>query len=87
MFDSKIFDDIAKKLSDVLPDSMHDLKKDLEKNFRSVLQSAFSKLDLVTREEFDVQVKVLSKTRLKLEDLADKVSEMEAEKKHKKRND
>lgn len=83
MFDSKFFEDIAKKLSDVLPESMHGMRKDLQKNFRSILQGAFSKLDLVTREEFDVQVKVLNKTRLKLEDLIDQVEQLE-EKKSKK---
>lgn len=86
MLDSKFFEDIAKKLSDVLPDSVHGMRKDLQKNFHSILQAAFSKLDLVTREEFDVQVKVLSKTRLKLEDLIEQVAELEA-KKHKKKGE
>lgn len=84
MFDSKFFDALSKKLTDVVPDSLRDVKKDLEKNFRSVLQSAFSKLDLVTRDEFDVQTKVLSKTRLKLEELAEQVAKLEEEKKKKK---
>lgn len=84
MFDSKFFDALSKKLTDVLPDSFHDAKKDLEKNFHSILQSAFSKLDLVTRDEFDVQTKVLSKTRLKLDNLAEHVAKLEAEKKKKK---
>ncbi len=83
MFDSQFLDDIAKKLSDVLPDSVHGLKKDLQKNFNSILQGAFAKLDLVTREEFDVQVKVLNRTRLKLEDLIEQVEQLE-EKKSKK---
>ncbi len=87
MFDSKFFDALSKKLTDVLPDSFHDAKKDLEKNFHSVLQSAFSKLDLVTRDEFDVQTKVLSKTRLKLEELAEKIEELEEEKKKKKKGE
>lgn len=84
MFDSKFFEDIAKKLSDVLPDNVHGMKKDLQKNFHSILQGAFSKLDLVTREEFDVQVKVLRKTRLKLEDLIEQVEELEKKKAKKK---
>lgn len=84
MFDSKIFDDIAKKLSDALPDSVQGMRKDLQKNFHSILQGAFSKLDLVTREEFDVQVKVLSKTRLKLEGLIDQVAQLEEKKPKKK---
>ncbi|MCD6046026.1 MAG: uncharacterized protein K0R48_1189 [Gammaproteobacteria bacterium] len=85
MFDSKFFEALSKKLSDVLPDSLHGVKKDLEKNFHSVLQSAFAKLDLVTRDEFDVQIKVLSKTRLKLENLIEQVAKLEEEKKHKKK--
>ncbi len=83
MFDSKFFETLSKKLSAVLPDSLRDAKKDLEKNFHSVLQSAFSKLDLVTRDEFDVQTKVLTKTRLKLEELAKQVAKLEEEKKKK----
>lgn len=81
MLDSKFFETLSKKLSAVLPDSLHDAKKDLENNFRSVLQGAFAKLDLVTREEFDVQAKVLSKTRLKLEELAEQVKKLEEKKK------
>ncbi len=84
MFDSKFFEVLSKKLCAVLPDSLRDVKKDLEKNFHSVLQSAFSKLDLVTRHEFDVQTKVLSKTRLKLEALAEQVSKLEEKKQKKK---
>lgn len=80
MFDTQFLDDIAKKLSDVLPDSVHGLKKDLQKNFNSILQGAFAKLDLVTREEFDVQVKVLNRTRLKLEDLIEQVEQLEEKK-------
>jgi ubiquinone biosynthesis accessory factor UbiK len=81
MFDSKFFDALSKKLTDILPDSLHEVKQDLEKNFRSVLQSTFSKLDLVTREEFDVQTKVLNKTRLKLEELSEQIAQLEAKKK------
>jgi ubiquinone biosynthesis accessory factor UbiK len=53
------------------------LKEDLEKNFHAVLQSALSKLDLVTREEFEVQKLVLTKTRAKLEDLEKRVAALE----------
>ena len=78
MFDPKAFDEIAKKLSDVLPPGLHDLQADMEKNFKSVLQSALDKLDLVTREEFDVQSQVLGRTRQKLEALEKQVAELEA---------
>ena len=51
--------------------------KDLEKNFRGMMSSAFSRLDLVTREEFDVQREVLARTRAKLEALEAKLAELE----------
>jgi ubiquinone biosynthesis accessory factor UbiK len=66
MFDTKFIDDTVKRLSESLPPGLSKFKKDLEKNFRAILQSMFTKLDLVTREEFDVQKKVLTKTRSKL---------------------
>lgn len=62
--------DIAAKLCASLPSHLKNVKKDVEKNFQAVLKSAFSKLDLVTREEFDAQTKVLARTRQKIEALA-----------------
>jgi BMFP domain-containing protein YqiC len=78
MFDPKVFDDLAKKLSDAVPPSLKQVKDDMEKNFRAILQSAFAKLDLVTREEFDIQVAVLAKTREKLEALDVKLQQFES---------
>ncbi|MBB71836.1 MAG: hypothetical protein CMF50_05505 [Legionellales bacterium] len=78
MFDPKVFDDIAKKLTDALPPGLKDAKQDMENNFRSILQSCFAKLDLVTREEFDTQAAVLAKTRQKLEQLEVEVKKIEA---------
>lgn len=80
MFDPKIFDDIAKKLSAALPKGVRDLEKDLEKKFRSILQSTFSKLDLVTRKEFDAQTKVLKRTREKVDAMEKKIKAMETKK-------
>ena len=77
MFDPKSIDDIATRLSDAIPPGFSSLKEDMEKNFRAILQSAFAKMDLVTREEFEVQKGVLAKTRTKLEDLEKRVAEME----------
>ena len=51
--------------------------KDLEKNVRSLMTQGFQKMDLVTREEFDLQTQVLSKTRAKLEELETKVTALE----------
>lgn len=69
MLDPKLTDKLAKCLQDSVPPGMRDLYKDMEKNMHAVLQSFFSKLDLVTREEFDAQTNVLLKTRRKLEAL------------------
>ncbi len=66
MFDTKFIDDTVKRLSESLPPGLNKFKKDLEKNFRAILQSMLTKLDLITREEFDIQKKVLTKTRNKL---------------------
>lgn len=77
MFDPKSIDDIASRLADSIPSGLQNLKEDLDKNFHAVLQSALGKLDLVTREEFEVQKAVLAKTRSKLEDLEKRVAELE----------
>jgi BMFP domain-containing protein YqiC len=61
MFDPKSIDDIASRLSDAIPPGLNNFKEDLEKNFRAILQSALGKMDLVTREEFEVQKGVLAK--------------------------
>ena len=75
--DPKILDDLARKLADAVPPGLRELKADLEKNFRGVLQGALGKLDLVTREEFDVQAAVLLRTRDKLEELSQRLAELE----------
>lgn len=77
MFDTKTIDDIASRLAGAVPPGLNTLKEDLEKNIHAILQSVLGKLDLVTREEFEVQKMVLAKTRSKLEDLEKRVSEME----------
>ena len=77
MFDSKTIDDMANKLAGVIPPALHTIKDDLEKTFRAVLQSALGKMDLVTREEFEVQKLVLAKTRTNLETLEKRVEALE----------
>ncbi|OGO95066.1 MAG: hypothetical protein A3F10_00575 [Coxiella sp. RIFCSPHIGHO2_12_FULL_42_15] len=77
MIDPKSMNDIVQRLVDALPKGLTNLPKDLEQNFRSVLHSAFNKMDLVTREEFDAQTKVLHRTREKLEQLEKKIQHME----------
>lgn len=72
MFNPKHINDIVSRLLGSIPPGVRNLPKDLEKNFKSVLQQSFKKMDFVTREEFDVQVKVLERTRKKLEALEEK---------------
>lgn len=67
MIDLKSIDDLARRLSDLIPADLKDARADMEQHFRATLQSGLSKLDLVTREEFDVQRAVLLRTREKLE--------------------
>ena len=78
MVDTGKLDELARKLLDALPGSVRDLRADVERNFRSALQSGFAKMDLVTREEFDVQAAVLARTRAKLESLEKQVAALEA---------
>jgi len=77
MFDPKSIDDIANRLAGAIPPGLNHLKEDMEKNFHAILQAALAKLDLVTREEFEVQKLVLAKTRSKLEELEKRVAQME----------
>ncbi len=77
MFDPKSIDDITNRLADAIPPGLSHFKEDMEKNFHGILQGALGKLDLVTREEFEVQKAVLAKTRSKLEALEKIVSELE----------
>ena len=78
MFDPKQLDDLTDRLVGLLPKGVVDMQKDVEKNVRSMLQSTFAKMDLVTREEFDVQTAVLARTREKLEKLEKQIAELES---------
>ena len=69
MLDPKFFDDLVNSLQNVIPPGMREVEEDLKNKFSAIVQNAFSKLDLVTREEFDAQTKVLARTREKLEQL------------------
>ncbi|MCB1875637.1 MAG: accessory factor UbiK family protein [Chromatiales bacterium] len=78
MFDPKMLDELARKMSDSLPQGLKDLQGDMERTFRNGLQSTFTRMDLVTREEFDVQTAVLARTREKLELMEQRVAALEA---------
>jgi BMFP domain-containing protein YqiC len=73
---TNFFDDMQAKLNQVFENSP---AKDIEKNVKAMLSQGFSKLDLVTREEFDIQAQVLARTRAKLEALEARVMELEAQ--------
>jgi len=75
--DPKILDDLARRLYEAVPSGLRDAQKDLERNFRAVLQNVLGRLDLVTREEFDVQTEVLRRTREKLESINLRLVELE----------
>lgn len=88
MFDPKQFDEVAKKLFSALPSSLQNFEKEIQQKFKEILQATFTRMDLVTRGEFDVQTKVLARTREKLEALEVQVETLiatkTAEKNHKK---
>ena len=69
--------EIAKRLLDSLPAAVRGAQADLENNFRAVLRNTLTKLDLVSREEFDVQTKVLERTRARLAVLEARLAELE----------
>ncbi len=81
MFDTKAIDDIASKLANAIPPGLADFKDDMERNFHGILQGALGKMDLVTREEFEVQKAVLAKTRSRLDALEKRVADMEVQSK------
>jgi len=76
--DSTGLDDLARRLADSVPESVRAFGRDLEGNFKAVLQAQLSKLDLVTRQEFDVQAAILERTRMKLVELETRLKEVEA---------
>ena len=76
MTDKNFFDDLSAKLSELVKNSP---VKDIEKNVRALLAQGFAKLDLVTREEFDIQAEVLARARQQLTTLEARVAELEAQ--------
>lgn len=71
---SDVFNDLQSRVSDLLKNSP---AKDVERNMKAMLTQGFSKLDLVTREEFDTQTQVLARTRARLEELERRVADLE----------
>jgi len=77
MIDLNQIDDLARRLSDLVPPGLRESREELQATFKSALQAGLAKLDLVTREEFEVQRAVLLKTREKLDALETAVRELE----------
>ena len=74
MIDKSKIQEISDKISKIIENSPI---SDIEENINALLQSTFTKLDLISREEFDVQTQVLKRTRLKLEDLEKKIDALQ----------
>lgn len=77
MSKSNLLKKLAAQLSDALPKQVQEFKKDFEKSCHLILTKTFNRFDLVTRDEFDTQSKVLLRTRKKLEDLEKQLKELE----------
>lgn len=77
MIDAKTIDEIASKLNDAIPPGAKAFQEEMQQQFKQVLQSILGKMDLVTREEFDAQTKVLARTREKIEALEKIVAQLE----------
>jgi BMFP domain-containing protein YqiC len=77
MLDPKDLDDLARRLAVGLPKGIETLRDDLGRGLRASIESGLGRLDLATREEFDVQTAVLARTRERLQALELRVSELE----------
>jgi len=77
MIDARLIDDLSQTLGRLLPPGVAELKDDFERNARSAVQGALGNLDLVTREEFDVQAQVLQRTRQRLQALEERVAALD----------
>jgi BMFP domain-containing protein YqiC len=81
MFNSQLINDLSSKINDIIKNSP---LQEVEKNINALIRGAFTKMELVSREEFDVQAEVLRKAREQLANLEEKLSKLEAELKQKK---
>ena len=80
MLNTKFIDDLARQISEAIPSGVKGMQEDVQKNIHTLLQGTLSRLDLVTREEFDAQSQVLARTREKLEQLEKTLEELEQKK-------
>ncbi len=79
MFKTEKIDEVIKQFTRLLPDDLQQARQDIEKNMKAALSASLARMDLVTRQEFDVQSELLAKTRSLLQDLEAKVARLEAE--------
>jgi BMFP domain-containing protein YqiC len=70
-------DELARQLAESVPQNLRELGQDVERNFKSLLQSGLERMELVTREEFDLQRAVLDRTRAKLETMEARLADLE----------
>ena len=79
MIDPRLIDDLARRLGGSLPESLRSLREDLEQNFKATLQAALGRLDLVTRQEFDLRTAMLEKARARLAEVEKRLETLERE--------
>lgn len=77
MIETKLLDDLARRLAVAMPARLTAVQQDIEKNLRAALETIFQRLDLVTREEYEVQVALLARSREKLGTLEARIAELE----------
>ena len=77
--DLRFVDELARKLGDALPPGLTQKKEEMESQFRSVLTGAFERMNLVSREEFDEQCRVLEETRVKLATLENRLEDLQSD--------
>lgn len=76
--DPKVLDDLSRRLVDAVPPGFRQVQEDLDSTFSSILRTTLSRMNLITREEFDVQAGVLARTRSKLKELETQLAALEA---------
>ncbi len=84
MFKPEKFDEVVQQFTRLLPEDMQQARADIQKNMKSALSATLARMDLVTREEFDVQTALLARTRAMLEEMEAKLGKLEAELEKKK---
>lgn len=84
MFKPEKFDEVVQQFTRLLPEDMQQAKTDIQKNMKAALSATLARMDLVTREEFEVQTALLARTRALLEEMEAKLGKLEAELEKKK---